>query len=298
MKKLSIIIVNYHSWEYLEKCLQSILADKEDGFLHDMEIFIIDNAFQEKIPDMQKITSKTAITIVKNKNNLGFAKANNQGIKKSKGQYVLLLNPDTLVSPKTLQTMVKFMDENPKTGVAGCRVSLPTGKMDDASHRGFPTPWNAFCYFAGLANLFPKSQFFNGYHLGYRQMDKIHEIDACAGAFMMIRRRAGEETGWLDEDYFWYGEDLDFCYRLKQKKWKIMYVPQVGVIHFKGVSSGIKKHSESLSKADEATKKQAQKARFAAMRIFYKKHYRKKYPPLMTGLILAGIRFKELMTKI
>lgn len=295
MKKLSIIIVNYNSAEYLQKCLRSIFQEKSE-FLKEVEIIVIDNASKERLPDFRSVFKE--IIFIQNNKNLGFAKANNYGIKKSKGKYILLLNPDTLVSAKTLKHIVDFMDQNSEVGIATAKINLPNGNIDDASHRGFPTPWNAFCYFSGLAKIFPKSTFFNGYHLGYQNMNKVHEIDSCVGAFMIIRRKAGEEINWLDEDYFWYGEDLDFCYRIKQKNWKIMYIPQVSIIHFKGISSGIKKHSETLSKADEETKKRAQQARFEAMKIFYKKHYIKKYPSIVTSFILTGIKIKELITKI
>ncbi|MBI4137007.1 glycosyltransferase family 2 protein, partial [Candidatus Roizmanbacteria bacterium] len=221
--------------------------------------------------------------------NEGFAKANNIGIKKSSGEYILLLNPDTIVSPETISHVMNYLDEHTDVAVATCRVELPSGKLDDASHRGFPTPWNAFCHFSGLGTVFPQSVLFNGYHLGYHHMDQIHEIDACAGAFMMIRREAGEQVGWLDEDYFWYGEDVDFCYRIKQSGYKIMYIPVVSIVHYKGVASGIKKHSQTISTADSETTKRAQQARFDVMNIFYEKHYKNKYPQFITFLVTTGI---------
>ncbi|MDD5600060.1 MAG: glycosyltransferase, partial [Victivallaceae bacterium] len=178
-----------------------------------------------------------------------------------------------------------------------CRVTLPSGEIDDASHRGFPTPWNALCYFSGLSALFPLSDFFNGYHLGYRDMNTVHEIDACTGAFMMIRSFVGEKLGWLDEDYFWYGEDLDFCYRVKQAGYPAYYVPDVSITHFKGIASGIKKHSQSQSTADTKTKKRAQEARFAVMRLFYEKHYKEKYPLIIGLLVNWGISLKKAITR-
>lgn len=295
MLKLSIIIVNYNSAHFLKNCLLSLrhstLPAKE------YEIIIVDNNSKDNsLADAISIKD-LKLTIVKNDQNIGFAKANNIAIKRSIGEYVLLLNPDTILEKDTLNIMVQYMEENKKAAVASCKILLPNGDIDDASHRGFPTPWNAFCHFVGFGKIFPQSNFFNGYHLGYEDLDKIHEIDSCVGAFMLIRRHVGEELSWLDEDYFWYGEDLDFCYRVKQKGYKVMYVPLTKIIHYKGISSGIKNHSKELSTADTKTRQLATKARFAVMRTFYKKHYQHKYPSLLTTLVLSGIRLKKLLNK-
>lgn len=189
--------------------------------------------------------------------------------------------------------MVNFMDQSPKIGASTCKVVLTNGKIDDASHRGFPTPWNALTHFSGLAKLFGNLKHFGGYNLKHLDFSKSHEIDALAGAFMIVRRKAGEEVGWWDEDYFFYGEDLDFCYMLKQKGWQIYYVPDFSVLHYKGVSGGLKKVSKDMTTADNETKKRATKARFNAMRIFYKKHYEDKYPWILTRLVYLGISLKQ-----
>ena len=155
----------------------------------------------------------------------------------------------------TIEKMIEFMDENENAGASTCKIIMPNGEIDDASHRGFPTPWNAFCHFSGLAGIFPKSKLFSGYNLGWKDFSKAHEIDALAGAFMLVRISAGEEAGWWDEDYFFYGEDIDFCYKLKQRGWKIYYLPEVSIRHFKGVSSGIKGVSKKITTASKETKK-------------------------------------------
>lgn len=288
MAKLSIVIVNFNTRKFLKNCIDSIYENK--GNL-DIEVIVVDNASTDGLVKELRINK-----IIANKKNVGFAAANNQGIKESKGEYILLLNPDTLVQKGTLLGMVNFMEKNSDVGVATCKVLLENGELDDACHRGFPTPWNAFCHFSGLGNIFPKSKFLNGYHLGFCDLDKIHKIDACAGAFMMIRRQAGSDIGWLDEDYFWYGEDLDFCYRVKEKGWQMMFIPDFRIIHFKGVSGGIKNHSQHLTTADRKTKLLATRARFAVMRIFYKKHYKNKYPVWLTWLVLSAIKIKEYLS--
>ena len=287
MTDLSIVIVNFNAKEFLKRCIESIF----ESSLKNFEIVVVDNASKDgSIEELKKL--KFNIKIIANNKNTGFAAANNQGIKETSGRYVLFLNPDTSVYPKTLKYMVDFMDKNKNVGAATCKVVLPNGQIDDSSHRGFPTPWNSLCYFSGLSKVFPKSKIFSGYTLGFLDLSSIHEIDALAGAFMIVRREAGDKLGWWDEDYFFYGEDLDFCYRLKENGLKIYYVPRVSILHYKGLSSGIKSHSKHLSHADLETKKAATTARFDAMKIFYRKHYINSYPKILTWLVFRAINFK------
>jgi GT2 family glycosyltransferase len=234
------------------------------------------------------------LKIIENKENLGFSKANNVGAKQANGRYILFLNSDTVVYEKTLEGMVKFMDQHEDVGAATCKLIMPNGQIDDASHRGFPTPWNAFFHFSGLPKLFGKTRLFGGYNLGFKDFSKTHEIDALAGAFMLVRRKAGVDANWWDEDYFFYGEDIEFCYMLKQAGWKIFYVPEFSVLHYKGVSGGLKEISKDITTATKETKKRSTKARFNAMRIFYKKHYEQKYPWFVTRLVYLGISLKQL----
>lgn len=308
MIDLSIIIVSYNTKEFLKKCLQSI-AEDTNGLK--VEIIIVDNASTDGSADaignfqfsiLQQVQDKFFnFQLIRNKENMGFSKANNQGVKKANGRYLLFLNPDTIICKNTLDKMFKFMEEHKDAGAATCRVQLLNKKLDDACHRGFPTPWRAFCYFSGLSQIFPTYRIFAGYTLGWEDLSKVHEVDSCSGAFMMVRREAGEEVGWWDEDYFWYGEDLDLCYRLKEKSpstssgqgWKIYFVPSVSILHYKGVSGGIKEISNHLTTASKETKIKATKARFEAMRIFYKKHYLGTYPKIITWLVLQGINLKE-----
>ncbi|MBI3379897.1 glycosyltransferase family 2 protein [Candidatus Gottesmanbacteria bacterium] len=290
-KKLSIIIINYNSGLYLKKCLLSIRGSRINK--NKYEVIIVDNNSKDMSIAQALTVQDINLLLIKNHKNEGFAKANNKGIEKSRAEYILLLNPDTLLNPEILDVIIAFMDKNKKVAISTCRVDLPNGQIDDACHRGFPTPLNALFHFSGLADIFPKSTFFNGYHLGYKNMDVIHEIDSCVGAFMMIRRTVGEKIGWLDEDYFWYGEDIDFCYRVKEKGYKVVYLPHIRIIHFKGIASGIKNHSYNLSTANKDTKQLATKARFEVMRIFYEKHYKHKYSSWITYLVFAAIKLKE-----
>src|SRR3989344_266970 len=279
--KLSIIIVHFNTPELLKKCIDSLV---EKSLSEEWEIIVVDNG--SKI--LNTNNTKSNVQLITANKNLGFAKANNIGIAKSTGEYVLLLNPDTIVSQHAIRRVIDYMDIDVRVGIATCNVQLPNGTIDDACHRGFPTPWNALCHFSGIGSLFPHSILFNGYHMGYRNMDRIHELDACVGAFMMIRRSAGEKLKWLDEDYFWYGEDIDFCYRMKKQGMAVVYIPAVSITHVKGASSGIQKHSQHQSSATVQTKAIAQKARFDAMRIFCRKHYHQTYSRFTYRMVMKG----------
>lgn len=291
---LSVIIVNYNVRELLRACLDTLMLANERlmNANQRMEIFVVDNASSDGSAAMVREEFPNVKLIV-NGENLGFAKANNLVIKESSGRYLLFLNPDTTVPKETLPEMIRFMDENPRVGVATCFVELASGGMDPDCHRGFPMPWASFCFFTKLEKIFPHSRVFGQYHQTWKDLKKAHEIDACCGAFMMVRRRAMDEVGVWDEDFFFYGEDLDWCYRFKEKVWKVMFYPQVKIIHHKGASSGMKKSSQDVSTATRESKQRVLRASTDAMRIFYNKHYRQKYPAVVTWLVLGGIKLME-----
>jgi GT2 family glycosyltransferase len=287
---LSIIIVSYNTKEFLKGCIESIYKTTKNI---NFEIIVVDNASTDQTSELLKKLKTENLQLIENKENLGFSKANNIGVKKASGRYLLFLNPDIEVHENTFEGMVKFMDEHEDAGAATCKLVMPNGQIDDASHRGEPTPWNAFTHFSGLSKLFGKTKLFSGYNLGYLNLNVTHEVEALAGAFMLVRKRAGEEAGWWDEDYFFYGEDLDFCYLLREKGWRIYYVPEYSVLHYKSVSSGIKKVSKDITTANKDTRVRSQQERFRAMRLLYKKHYEKKYPWIVTRLVYMGISLKQ-----
>ncbi|HZJ18483.1 MAG TPA: glycosyltransferase family 2 protein [Patescibacteria group bacterium] len=299
MLDLSIIIVSYNTKNFVPDCLTSIHKTiKKNTF----EVFIVDNASTDNSSeDAEKFIKQKGyknMFVLKNKINLGFSKANNLGVKKSKGRYVLFLNPDTVIHEETIDFLIDYMNQNKDVGALTCKLSMPNGKIDDASHRGFPTPWNSLTHFLKLGKVFSKSRLFSGYSQGWKNLSKTHEIDALAGAFMLTRREAGEEVKWWDEDYFFYGEDLQFCLDLAKKGWKIMYIPKVSILHYKGVSGGLKKVSQKITTASKETRKRATKARFNAMKIFYKKNYQNKYPAPINWLVFSGIALKEKISSI
>lgn len=288
---LSIIIVSFNTRQLTTECLDSLRTNISKDITY--ETIVVDNASKDDSVEYIR-KNYPEVKLIASTINEGFSRANNHGVKISKGRYVLFLNSDTVVYKNSLEQMVKFMDENKDAGAATCFLETPTGEVDDAAHRGFPTPWNSLCHFSGISKIFPNSMLFNGYHLAWRDLKtKTHEIDALAGAFMIVRREAGEQVKWWDEDYFFYGEDIDFCYSLKEKGWKIYFLPGVKALHYKGMSSGIKEHSKAKSKASLETKIWVTNHRFDAMKTFYKKHYEKKYPALLRWGVLKAVELKR-----
>lgn len=274
---LSIVILNFNVRDLLLKCLESVFKSKKSS--DHWQIIVVDNASTDvSVEELRK--RHFDIEIVENKKNLGFSAGNNVGVKRVKAPVILFLNPDTEIVDNAIGKSLDFLLSNPDIGAVTSKVELPNGQLDYSCHRGFPTPWNSFCYFSGLSKIFPKLAIFSGYTASYLDVDTTHEIDCLTGAFLMVRKIAAEQIGWWDTDYFWNGEDIEFCYCLKLKGWKIFYYPEVKIIHYKGSSAG-KEKSKTVSHG------------ISAMRIFYMKHYYKKYPPLFRDFILAGIKMLE-----
>ncbi len=175
--------------------------------------------------------------------------------------------------------MLDFMDAHPYVGASTCKLLLSDGSMDPACHRGFPTPWAAFTYMSGLERLFPQTKLFGEYHQGYKNLNTIHEVDCIVGAFFLVRREVVTQVGLLDEDYFMYAEDIDWCYRIGRAGWKIMYNPMVTILHKKKQSG----RSNILRKRRVTTEIYFHTYNW----LFYKKHYAKKYGPILTFFVNA-----------
>jgi GT2 family glycosyltransferase len=233
--KLSVVIVNYNVCYFLEQALLSVRRAVEK-LGSPAEVFVVDNNSVDGSVAMVRARFPEVI-LIENKDNPGFSKANNQAIRVSKGEYVLLLNPDTVVEEDTFRACCDFMDAHPDGGGLGVKMLDGQGKFLPESKRGLPTPDVAFYKIFGLARLFPRSRTFGRYHLGFLDNDKSHEIDVLSGAFMLMRRTALDQVGLLDEDYFMYGEDIDLSYRLTQGGWKNYYFPGTRIIHYKGEST-------------------------------------------------------------
>jgi len=271
---VSVVIVSYNVSSYLDQTLAT-LSEAVDGL--DTEVFVVDNASSDDSVDMVK-RKYPWVKLIENGENLGFARANNRALSLVKGRYVLLLNPDTVLSRDTLSTMVSFLDGHPEAGAAGCKVINPDGTLQLACRRGFPTPGVAFYKMIGLSGLFPKSRTFGAYNLTYLDPDEVTEVDAVSGSFMMLRKEALDRVGLLDEHFFMYGEDLDLCYRIKKAGWKIYYVPYTEIIHFKGESTKTVPTLKSIRNF------------YTAMHIFVEKHYDKgSGGPFPQWLVISGI---------
>ena len=283
--KLSIVILNYNTVDHLKACLQSIKQSKDKI---KKETIVVDNDSIDQSIFMVK-KNFPQVKLIKNKTNLGYSAGNNLGLKKAKGDLILLLNSDTKILPTTLTTMTSFMDQNPGVGVSTCKVILESGELDPASHRGFPSPWNSFTYFTGLEKLFPRTKLFGGYHQGWKDMSKPHEIDSPAGAFYLTRKKVLNKVGLLDERFFIYAEDLDLSMRIKQAGWKIMFVPSTKIIHLKKSSGRRKKTDGNLDSQAQSIRHQTSQHFFETMKIFYSKHYQNQYPAPVRWLTLLGI---------
>lgn len=296
---LSIIILNFNVRELLLNCLKSIFdgMGKEDRW----QVIVVDNASEDgsveavkkryKIASSQTPRNDKVVELLQNKENLGFAAGNNAAIPLVKSPMVLFLNPDTVVLDDAIGKSLKFLMSNPDIGAVTSKVELPNGNLDYSCHRGFPTPWNAFCYFIGLAKMFPQWSLFAGYTATHLNLMEPHEIDCGSGTFLMVRKIAGDSIGWWDQGYFWNGEDIEFCYDLKEKGWKIFFYPEAKIIHFKGSSSGL--WSTAASEVPHETRMKSATHAASAQRIFYTKHFYKKYPPVLRELILWAINLLE-----
>lgn len=275
MMDLSIIIVNYNTKKLLENTIKSITDTVN---LIKYEIIIVDNASIDGSIEMVK-KQFSQVKLIENKDNLGFPKANNIGIKEAAGRYILLLNSDTKVLDDCIQRCLEYMDSNVEVGALGCKLLLASGKLDHACKRGFPTPEASLYYILKFHKLFPNSKKFGKYTLNYLPINEINEVDALTGAFMMLRKEVINKIGLLDETFFMYGEDLDWCFRIKETGYKVIYYPEAVTIHYKGGSSKRKRYKTIYEF-------------HRAMYIFYNKHYRNKYNFIVTCIVFVAIAVK------
>lgn len=230
---LSICIVNWNTKEFLDKCLSSII-DKTYGITY--EVIVVDNNSSDASIEMLKDKYSWCHVII-NKENLGFAKANNQALNISKGKYVIFLNPDTELITNAFPSMIKFLDDNSQYGAAGCKLLNTDGTIQFTCARAFPTHFNQLCHFLMLNRLFSTSSFFSNEDLEYWDHNDSREIDVISGACLMVRRAIAEKLGGFDEKTFMYSEDVDLCYRIKRLNRKIYYLAEAEIMHYSGASS-------------------------------------------------------------
>ena len=279
--KLSVIIVNYNVSAFLEQALTSAVKAMRgiDG-----EIFVVDNHSVDNSVAMVR-AKFPQVKLIENQDNVGFARANNQAIRISSGEYVLLLNPDTLVEEDTFEKCLRFMDETPDCGGLGVKMVDGQGRFLPESKRGIPYPKSSFYKLFGLSKLFPKSQKFGAYHATYIGEDETHEVEVLSGAFMMMRKSVLDQVGLLDEDYFMYGEDIDLSYRILKGGYKNYYFPQTRIIHYKGEST--KKGSLNYVYVF-----------YKAMQIFARKHFSANNAKIFNIAIDAAIWFRAALAAL
>jgi N-acetylglucosaminyl-diphospho-decaprenol L-rhamnosyltransferase len=283
MLDLGIVIVSYNTRDLLRTCLRSVYASQ--GNLS-FEVCVVDNASPDGSAGM--VTDEFPQTrLIANAENVGYPTANNQGLRAfgftdsptnpptDPPAFALLLNPDTELPPDALAQMLAFMVERPDAGVAGPKLVRPDGSLDLACRRSFPTPEVSLYRLTGLSRLFPHSRRFGRYNLTYLDPDQVAEVESVVGAFMLVRAQAIAQAGLMDEQFFMYGEDLDWAYRIKTAGWKVYYNPDVQVLHIKRAAS---RHSP-----------RAQVEFYRAMDIFYRKHYAAQTPWWLHVLITGSV---------
>jgi GT2 family glycosyltransferase len=296
MPKLSFIIVSYNTRDLLDACIKNLV-----NIYPNMEIIAVVNGdadgscamVSEKYPQ---------VTLLKMENN-GLAAAHNVGLARATGEYLVHLGTDAYPSLEAISQIVAYMEAHPDVGLATPKLVLRDGSVDIDAHRGFPTPWAALTHFAGLDRLFPTSKLFSQYSLGYKTGSIPYEIDVCISHFMFVRKSAQVKVGLWDEDYFLFGEDVDFCYRIKKAGYKIMYLANIEVLHYKGATIGRKTSKDIKTGAalSKEVKKKLPEQSTTAMKLFYAKHYSTIYPKPVTAFVFLGIyllsRLRALLSK-
>ena len=278
--ELSIVIVSFRCRDLLLACLHSLHADPAHvGW----EIVVVDNDSRDGTVAAVR-EGYPGVEVVALEENVGFARANNLALRRARGRHLLLLNPDTVVPVGALPACIAALDRAADVGVLGCKLVQPDGELDHACKRGFPTPLNALWYFLGLARAFPASPRFAAYTAGHVDPDRESPVDAVNGAFMLVRREALEEVGLLDDSFWMYGEDLDWCYRFWAGGWKVLYHPGAQVVHVKGGST------------TQLRAWRSNRAFHEAMWLFYDKHYARLHGSAFNAAIRVAIYAKLLVS--
>jgi len=279
IKDLVVSIVSYNSLSFLRECLNSILSSPP-GVGH--EIIVVDNASSDGTDEFVK-KNYPEIILIPNKRNIGFAAANNRAIEESRSKYVLLINSDCMVYKKSLGSLVEFMEKNPEVGIAGPKIVNSDGTIQFSCRR-FPSVFNAAAHTI-LTNIFPDNPFSKKYKLADIGRDNPFKVDWVSGSCMIIRRKALEDTGILDENYFMYVEDLDICYRMWQKNWEVQYYPEAEIMHHIAGSSGSGEIKASF---------RMQKSVF----YFFWKNYRRSWKIILIPLLVLTLGFRLFLTII
>jgi hypothetical protein len=232
--RLAIVIVTFNDKELVSPCLKSVFNNKSRGW--SFTVCVVDNGSSDGTPEYIQ-QNFPEVNLIRNQSNLGYPNANNKGIKNTSSQYVLLLNPDTEIPQNTFQELIGLLDADDSIGIVGPKLIRRNGELDFACRRMFPNYLDYLLILLGLARKFPESKVLGRYNLTYLNPDESTDVDSVAGAFLMARRDAIEKIGLLDESFFIYGEDIDWCYRFRLNGWRVFYYPKVTVLHHKGGTS-------------------------------------------------------------
>jgi len=274
MSTLGVVIVNYNSNDFLRRCLKELF---QNTTLDSLEVVVVDNASDDRDFSQLK-AAQGPLSVILNDRNVGFAAACNQGLRCLHADYYLLLNPDCIVEENSVDRCVEFLQRNLDVGIVGCRVNNPDGSLQLACRRTIPRPSTAFYRFSGLARLFPNNARIAAYNLSHLYDLQSHQVEAVSGSFLMFRSQLYQEIGGLDERFFLYGEDLDFCLRATRGGWKVFYVAEAEVTHYKNVSS-------------RRDTKRSTYHFYEAMELFYRKHFHSDAGRLERLVVPLGIRF-------
>ena len=271
----SICIVTYKVRYLLRDCLNSLA----EATRLDYEVIVVDNGSQDGVVEMLH-SEYPSVEVIENEQNLGFTRPTNQAMRLSRGKYLILLNPDTLVQPEALDTLVTFMQDHPEVGICGPKVLNRDGSLQKPCRRGESRPWAVFTYFSGLSSLFPKSKLFGEYLMNYMDEDQAHPVAGVSGSCMLVRRETFNQIGYMDERFFAYQEDADYCYRARQAGWQIYYLPQARIIHYGGMGGSRVQPYRSIYEWHRS------------YFLFYRKNYARDYFFLFNGLYYAAMFFK------
>lgn len=282
---LSIIILNYNGHFWLEKLLNSLQKNYASSTRFQIEVVVVDNASTDGSVSM--VQTMEWVRLKESGSNGGYAFGNNIALKGNQARYVMLLNSDTEFIPEesNLDQLIDYLDNHQEAGIITPKVVLTDGRPDRACHRGEPTPWAAFTYFTGLEKIFPKSELFARYHQSYKSQNEIHTIDACTGAAMIVRTSAMEKVGLLDERFFMYAEDVDWCKRFREAGYQVVFHPGVRVLHHK--------YKSGINNDNQESKSNATVWFYDTMLQYYDKHYQDQYPSFFRFLLAFFISAKK-----
>lgn len=273
---ISICITNYNAREFLRDCLRSIYGTVDTL---SFEIIVVDNHSGDGAPEMLRDEFPN-VHLLTNDENTGFTRPYNQAMRLAKGRYVVILNPDTLVLPNAIAELAVFLDSHPEVGIVGPKVLNRDRTLQKQCRRSEARPWDAFCYFSGLSRLFPHDKRFSGYLMTYLSEDLTHEAEAVSGSCMMIRHKVIDQIGYLDELFFAYQEDTDYCRRARLAGWKVFYDPSAQIIHYGGEGGSNVQPFRSIIEWHRS------------YYLYYRKHFARDYLFVFNAIYYMGMLIK------